>query len=398
MDHRPIVIVGTGLGGYSLAREFRKLDGETPVLILTADDGRYYSKPILSNAYTSGKTPDTIALADAAAMASQLKATVRTGTRVTAIEPDRETLRIEGKGIEGKGIDGEGIGGEPIAYRGLVLALGADPIHIPVAGSAADRVLSVNDLGDYTAFRAAMGAARRIAVMGAGLIGSEFANDLTHGGIAVSVIEPASWPLSRFVPEPVGRALERALATLGVHWSLGRVVQSLDDEDGTVRVTLSDGTRFSADGVLSAVGLRPRTALAAGTGLRIGRGIVVDRQLETSVPGIYALGDCAEVEGLVLPFVMPIMHAARALAKTLAGQPTRVAYPAMPILVKTTAFPVVVAPPATGVPGEWEIEVQPAGARGLYRGPDGRLLGFALAGEAVADKNVLTRALPPVLS
>ena len=392
MDRRPIVIVGTGLGGYSLAREFRKLDGETPVLILTADDGRYYSKPILSNAYTSGKTPDTIALADAAAMASQLKATIRTGTRVTAIEPDRETLWIDGKGIDGEGIDGE-----PIAYRGLVLALGADPIHIPVAGSAADRVLSVNDLGDYTAFRAAMSAARRIAVMGAGLIGCEFANDLTHAGIAVSVIEPASWPLSRFVPEPVGGALERALADLGVQWSLGRVVQSLDDEDGAVRVTLSDGTRFSADGVLSAVGLRPRTALAAAAGLRIGRGIVVDRRLETSVPGIYALGDCAEVEGLVLPFVMPIMHAARALAKTLAGQPAPVAYPAMPILVKTTAFPVVVAPPATGVPGEWEIEVQTAGARGLYRGPDGRLLGFALAGEAVADKNALTRELPPTL-
>ena len=91
-------------------------------------------------------------MADAAAMASQFKATVRTGTRVTAIEPDRETLRIDG---------------ESIAYRGLCLALGADLIHIPVAGSAADRVLSVNDLGDYTAFRAAMGAARRIAVMGA---------------------------------------------------------------------------------------------------------------------------------------------------------------------------------------------------------------------------------------
>jgi rubredoxin-NAD+ reductase len=111
------------------------------------------------------------------------------------------------------------------------LALGADPIHIPVAGSAANLVRSVNNLGDYTAFRAAMSAARRIAV---------------------SVIEPAPSPLCRFVPEPVGRALERALAGLGVQWSLGRVVQSLDDEDGAVWVTLSDGTRFAADGVLSA--------------------------------------------------------------------------------------------------------------------------------------------------
>ena len=92
-----------------------------------------------------------------------------------------------------------GLTGSPSPTGALVLALGADPIHIPVAGSAADRVRSVNDLGDYTAFRAAMGAARRIAVMGAGLIGCEFANDLTHAGIAVCVIEPASWPLIRFV-------------------------------------------------------------------------------------------------------------------------------------------------------------------------------------------------------
>jgi rubredoxin-NAD+ reductase len=378
----PIVIVGTGLAGYSVARELRKLDAETPLLIVTADDGRYYSKPILSNAYTSGKSPDTIALANHAAMAAQLKAEIRVGTRVTALEPEHECLWLDG---------------EAIAYRNLVLALGADPIPVPIAGSAADRVLSVNDLIDYTRFRTAMAGARRIAVMGAGLIGCEFANDLRQGGIEVSVVEPAGWPLSRFVPEPVGRTLERALAELGVAWYLGRVVRSVDHEDGALRVTLSDGTTFAADGVLSAVGLRPRTALAAAAGLGIGRGITVDRYLASSAAGVYALGDCAEVEGLVLPFVMPIMHAARALAKTLAGPPTRVTYPAMPIVVKTVAYPMVVAPPAAGVPGEWEIDLPAAGARGLYRGPDGRLLGFALAGEAVAEKNALTRELPPVL-
>jgi rubredoxin-NAD+ reductase len=377
----PIVILGTGLAGYSVAREVRKLDVETPLLIVTADDGRYYSKPILSNAYTSGKSPDTIALANHAAMAAQLKAEIRVGTRVTALEPGRETLWINS---------------ESIVYRNLVLALGADPIPVPIAGSAADRVLSVNDLIDYTRFRAA--GARRIAVMGAGLIGCEFANDLRQGGIEVSVVEPAAWPLSRFVPEPVGRALERALAGIGVTWYLGRVVRSVDHEGDALRVMLSDGTAFSADGVLSAVGLRPRTALAATAGLAIGRGITVDRYLATSAAGVYALGDCAEVEGLVLPFVMPIMHAARALAKTLASEPTPVSYPAMPIVVKTGAYPVVVAPPAAGVQGEWEIELGAAGARGLYRGTDGRLLGFALAGEAVAEKNGLARELPPILS
>ena len=111
-------------------------------------------------------------------------------------------------------------------------------------------------------------------------------------------------------------------------------------------MTLSDHRVLSVDAVLSSVGLRPRTGLAERAGIAVKRGIVVDRYLATNAPDVYALGDCAEVEGLVLPFVMPIMHAARALAKTLCGEPTRLTYPAMPIVVKTTAYPVVVAPPA----------------------------------------------------
>jgi len=111
---------------------------------------------------------------------------------------------------------------------------------------------------------------------------------------------------------------------------------------------------------------------------------------------VFALGDCAEVEGLVLPFVMPIMQAARALAKTLSGTRTAVSYPAMPVVVKTPAHAVVVAPPIGGE-GHWEVTGTEQGARAVYRDGQGRMLGFALTGAAVAEKQSLTKELSPWL-
>jgi len=233
--------------------------------------------------------------------------------------------------------------------------------------------------------------------MGAGLIGCEFANDLHQGGIAAEVIDPAPYPLSRFLPAAAGRTLQKALTdALGVAWHLGQVVTSVDYA-GNLAVTLSDHRVLSVDTVLSSVGLRPRTGLAERAGIAVKRGIVVDRYLATNAPDVYALGDCAEVEGLVLPFVMPIMHAARTLAKTLCGEPTRLTYPPMPIVVKTTAYPVVVAPPAAPAKGAWQVDDLGSGLRALFHGADRSLAGFALTGTAVSEKNSLAKELPPVL-
>ena len=171
----------------------------------------------------------------------------------------------------------------------------------------------------------------------------------------------------------------------------------MDRHDNALVLRLSDGTTIVADAVLSAVGLRPNLDLARKAGIATRRGIVVDRYLEASTPGVFALGDCAEVEGLVLPFVMPIMQAARALAKTLSGTRTAVSYPAMPVVVKTPAHAVVVAPPSPGGEGHWEVTVTEQGARAVYRDGQGRLLGFALTGAAVAEKQSLTKELPPWL-
>lgn len=378
----PLVIVGAGLAGYTLAREWRKLDTATPLLIVTRDDGRYYSKPMLSSAYTSNKSPGAIALADAGAMASQLNAEIRTAVTVEELDTATGTVRA---------------GGVVQAYWNLVLAVGADPIHVPVEGDAAERVMTVNDLADYAIFCAAIANARHVTIIGAGLIGCEFANDLLSGGIASAVIDPAAFPLSRLLPAEAGQALADAYAGFGVDWRFGRTLARVDRDGSRLRVTLSDGEAITTDAVLSAIGLRPRTGLARAAGLEVNRGILVSRQLRTSADRVYALGDCAEVDGLVLPYVAPIMQAARALAPTLAGRPTDVAYPPMPVLVKTSRYPVVVAPPRPGVAGDWRIERLEGGMRALYRTQDDRIEGFALLGSATAERQRLSRELPALL-
>ena len=397
----PIIIIGSGLAGYSLAREFRKLDKDTPLHIITADDGRAYSKPMLSNALTSGKMPEQLATADAAQMSTQLNASIDTYTRVSAIDTARHTITVDGKEIN---------------YARLVLALGADVIRLPMEGDAADAVMSINDLADYTRFRQALSQntaqpkqpstafgrpARRVAIIGAGLIGCEFANDLCNAGMAVDVIAPSKAPLDRLLPETAGQALQQGLTQLGVNWHLGRTVTAVNHADSgagnAYLLTLSDGSILETDVVLSCVGLRSRLALAQAAGLQVRHGIVVNRLLATSAPDVYALGDCAEVEGLVLLFVMPLMNAARALARTLAGQATPVAYPAMPVVVKTPAHAVVVSPPPPGISGEWRIETPAGGVRALFFDAEKKLRGFAVTGSVAGEKTVLAKELPALL-
>jgi len=378
----PIVIIGSGLAGYNVAREFRKLDKGTPLSIITSDGGEFYSKPTLSNAFASKKSPEAIPINSAGQMQAQLNATIRTHTRVTQITTDEHRLRI---------------GDEIVPYSKLVLALGADQIKLPLAGNAATAVMSVNSLDDYARFRSAVQGKKSIAIIGAGLIGCEFANDLSSAGYQVDIVDVADHPLPRLLPAAGGRFLQERLAALGVTWHLGTGVSAIDGDRAQLRVTLANGRTITADAVLSAVGLKPKLELARAAGLKVNRGILVGRHLQTSAADVYALGDCAEVAGLVLPFVMPIMHAARALAATLAGRPTVVSYPAMPVLVKTPACPTIVSPPPNGAAGQWKIESGADGVKSLFVDEAGKLLGFALNGAATAERARLVPQLPPVL-
>ena len=378
-----VVIIGSGLAGYAVARELRKLDSSIPITMISADHGGFYSKPMLSNALSAGKMPESILNGDAVQMAAQLKITIRPHCRVVAVNQTQNTVTL--------------VDGEEMFYDQLVFALGADQIRLPLQGDGVAKVLTVNDLDDYQNFRDAIKDKKRISIIGAGLIGCEFANDLVTAGYQVDVIDISAHPLGRLLPSAGGVFLQQKLEAAGVVFHLNTATQSINQIDEHLHLILTNGDSIESDIVLSAVGLRPRTQLAEAAGIQINRGILVNRLLQTQCLNIYALGDCAEVEGKILPFVMPITHAARALAATLAGNPTPVVYPAMPVMVKTPACPTVVSPPDLGAIGEWQVETDEDGVKALFKDEAGNLLGFALLGVATKEKNNLTPQLPFIL-
>jgi len=377
-----IVIIGSGLAGYTLIREIRKLDKAAPITLITREPGYFYSKPMLSTALASKKEASQLITTASEGMASQLGIDILAQTDVSAIDTAAQKLQTSAG---------------PISYGKLVLALGADQIRIPLEGNAVSEVLTVNDLEDYEKFRKAIAGKKKIAILGAGLIGCEFANDLALGGFEVDVIDLAPQVLGRLLPEPAAKALQDKLSEAGVRWHFSTTVQTINRNGDALEMKLANGHSISCDVALSAVGLKPRLDLANAAGIKTGVGIQVNRHLETSSSNIYSLGDCAEVDGLVLPYVMPIMQAARALAPTLLGQVTALNYPAMPIMVKTPALPTVVSPPAKGADGQWKTAVIEGGIEARFETPEGKLLGFALMGTATSQRATLTKELPPIL-
>lgn len=373
-----IVIVGSGLAGYSVAKEFRALNQDAEVTLITVDRGDYYSKPQLSTALAMGKTAEALLMNTAAEMAEKLALTVKTHCRVIGI--DRDQQKVIADGFE-------------CHYDQLVLALGANKLAVPLDGTGVDDVCSLNTLEEYEAFRQWLSCKKHIGILGCGLVGCEIANDLVTAGYDVTVIAPDHYPLQSLVPEKVGRALQQALTEKGVAWQFCRFTTEVNKAGTGYQLLFDNMQSLAVDGVFTAIGLHPRTLLAESAGLKVERGIVTNALLQTSDPNIYAVGDCAEVNGEVRLHIAPLLAGARALAKTLNGQPTEVHYPPMPIVVKTPACPINVCPPIDATNGEWQFEGDAPNIVAQFVDAEADLRGFALTGNTLRRRVELLKLI-----
>lgn len=367
----PIVIIGTGYAGYGLAETLRQRDQQTPIVMFTADDGHHYSKPGLSTALTRQRNAAELATETPLSLEARLNIRIHTRCPVYAIDARNKTLSTA---------SGE------LAYSKLVLAQGAAPIRLPLQGTGAQDVISVNDLQDYRLFRERLEGCKRVSIIGNGLIGCEFANDLVNAGIEVDVIGLSQWSMDRLIPQPVGEQLQSRLEAMGVQWHLGNTVSTVNHSGKGYRLTLENGEQIDTDLVISAVGLKARTELAEAAGADVGRGIRINGGLRTSLPDVFAIGDCAEINGQLLPYLAPINAGLPALADGLLGRPTMVHYPLMPVIVKTPACPLTLQAPSADLEGDWQIDQTDRGTRALFIDAHQQLQGFVLTDELGSER------------
>lgn len=367
-----LVIVGSGLAAVTLVREVRRRDPQRAITLVTRDSGEVYSKPGISGAYAAGKTADGLVTQDARAHAEAMRLRLLAYATVQALDVGRRVLHTD---------QGD------IGWRDLVLAIGASPVRLTVSGDGAVDVRAVNSLDDYRALRARLTVARRVAIIGAGLVGCELANDLRTGGHAVTLYDRAPRPLSRLLPEAAARRMGDALVDAGVEWRPGVDIARIDRAGEQSVIHTSDGRCDTFDVVLSALGLTLDAPWVTAAGIATGAGLQVDAGLQTSQAHVFALGDCVETDGRLMPYVQPILHGAKALAATLCGDPTAVVYPPMPVVIKTPACPTVVCAPEPGQSGRWSVEGEDAdGLCATFVDDGGVMRGFVLQGSRTRER------------
>jgi 3-phenylpropionate/trans-cinnamate dioxygenase ferredoxin reductase component len=265
-----VVIVGAGQGGCQAAMSLREEGYAGSITLIGAEDGLPYQRPPLSKDFLrTGATEGVILRPESFFARKQI--TLRAGLRVDAIDPVAQVLRA---------------GDEVLPYDRLVLATGTRPAIPPVAGI--ERAMGLRSLADAREWRAALVRPRRVAVIGGGFIGLEFAAVARSLGHQVDVVEAAPRLLQRVVSAPMAAQFHQMHAGLGTRIHLGAPVVAVTP-DGIV---LASGQEIGADLVLLAAGVRPNVELAAAAGLEVADGIVVNRSLQTADPLIHALGDC----------------------------------------------------------------------------------------------------------
>jgi len=350
-----VLIVGAGRAGWAVAQALREQGCTQPITLVSACAGDVYDKPQLSVAVARGLDPERMLRESAAAAAARLNVQLRCGTQAVAIDAAARRLRTT-RGT--------------LRYRHLVLAQGAEPALPAVLPPAL--VWRVNDLASYQRLRAALATgAQDIAIVGAGLVGCELANDLALAGHRITLVDLQPRPLAAQLPAAASARLLQAWQALPIHFLGGAQVSDVTRNpacttgQAPLHVTLKDGTVLAVHQVIAATGLRAAGRLAASAGLAYDSaagGIVVDGATgATSVAGIHALGDCVVEGGQASRYIEPIARQARGIAAHIlsasgGGDAAFTPTASAPLLrVKTSSLPITV----TGLQqpgGLWQTE------------------------------------------
>ncbi|HET8562065.1 MAG TPA: FAD-dependent oxidoreductase [Marmoricola sp.] len=285
-----IVIVGGGLAAGTAVSSLREQGHDGEIVLFTDEPHVPYERPPLSKSYLMGKDPADKAQVQSRQWYDDNKVDLRTGTRVTAIDPSGHTVSA---------------GSSTVGYDRLLLATGARPRHLDLADDSGAAVTYLRTLDDSTALRERLRPGNRIVVIGGGWIGLEVASAARAAGCDVVVLEALEQPLVRVLGTEVAEIFAGLHREHGVDLRTGVQVTGVSG-DGTV--TLGDGTTVPSDHLVVGVGVVPATELASAAGLAVDNGVRVDAQLRTSAPDVFAAGDVANADHPVLGHPIRVEH------------------------------------------------------------------------------------------
>ena len=302
--------MGAGRAGWLMAQELRAQDAALPITLVTTCNGDVYDKPLLSVAMARGIAADKLPREKGAAAALRLNVKLLTNTEAVRITPSSRQLRTS-RGT--------------LRYQHLILAHGAQARELPQFPPAL--CWRINHLQAYAKFCKALGGSQRsVAVVGAGLIGCELANDLALAGHSVTLLDVAARPLAAALQEEQSAQLLQAWSSIpltfmgGVHVS-SVTLAATHEPFGKKHIATSNGQTLTVDQLIVAAGLQTPNQLALSAGLAWNNGIDVHAEtLATSVAGIYALGDCIAINGQVSRYIEPIGRQAKTIAASILGR------------------------------------------------------------------------------
>lgn len=339
-----IVIVGSGFAARQLVKNIRKHDANVPLRMLAADSIDEYNKPDLSHVISLNQRADDLTRQRAGEFAEQFNVTLKANSWVSEINARERLVKC---------------GDQQWPYNKLVLATGSSALLPPIEGK--ELMLTLNSQQEYLACESTLREAKRVMILGGGLIGTELAMDFCRAGKQLILVDNAASLLASLMPAEVSSRLQQRLNQMGVELLFNQRLESLSQTPQGIHAALSNGRIVTVDAVVAAIGLRPNVDLAQHAGLAVNRGIQVNRQLQTSDANIYALGDCAEIDGKVLPFLQPIQFSAMTLAKNLLGAIDNLVLPAMLVKVKTPELPLHLAGETQRHDLAWQISTEPQG-------------------------------------
>ncbi len=365
-----ILVIGNGMASVRFLETLTRLAPEKfAITVVGAEPEPAYNRVLLSALLAQDVTASDIEMKTREWYQAQ-GITLRTGVVVTALDTQSRSARLDT--------------GETLAFDRCVFATGSDPIRLPMPGAALSGVMTFRDLRDIAVMDEAIRKARRVAVIGGGLLGIEAAYGIAKRGGKVTLVHVMDRLMERQLDKQSAAILKRQLERKGIAVRLNCSTTGVAGDTVVEGLCFADGSLLEADIVIFAVGVRPSAALAKDAGLAVNRGILVDDGMMTDRPGIYAIGECAEHRGTAYGLVEPAYAQAEVLAQHIAGEAASFEGMVLSTTLKVSGVPVFSAGDFLGGPGT-QCAVLEDRKAGVYRKlvfSGNQLTGCVLVGNA----------------